>query len=204
MLSSTSYTPDEDFMVLVNALDIYDSDSATRQSIQVVVTGRGPLREFYDQIFCNRNMKWTKVNIRQAWLAVDDYPRIVATADIGVCLHLSSSGFDLPMKVVDMFSAHLPCLAIGGYPSISELVHDDGTREDFVGNNSLNGMIFRTSEELASQIKLVLADFDPVSGSQALRTMRRNLSQFTAKENSWEEQWRRVMGDKVFGIKAKA
>jgi hypothetical protein len=33
MLSSTSYTPDEDFMVLVNALDIYDADPSTRQSI---------------------------------------------------------------------------------------------------------------------------------------------------------------------------
>jgi hypothetical protein len=48
MLSSTSYTPDEDFMVLVNALDLYDKDPSTRQYIQVVVTGRGPLREFYD------------------------------------------------------------------------------------------------------------------------------------------------------------
>jgi len=94
-------------------------------------------------------MEWTKVKIRQAWLAVDDYPKIVATADLGVCLHLSSSGFDLPMKVVDMFSAKLPCLAIGGYSSISELVKDDGTREDFITNNTINGMIFKTSEELA-------------------------------------------------------
>jgi hypothetical protein len=29
MLSSTSYTPDEDFMVLVNALDLYDQDPST-------------------------------------------------------------------------------------------------------------------------------------------------------------------------------
>ena len=48
MLSSTSYTPDEDFIVLVNALDLYDKDPSTQQYIQVVVTGRGPLREFYD------------------------------------------------------------------------------------------------------------------------------------------------------------
>lgn len=105
MLSSTSYTPDEDFMILVSALDLYDADQLMTQRIQVIVTGRGPLRDFYDQIFQNRNTKWTKVNIRQAWLKVDDYPKIVATADIGVCLHFSSSGFDLPMKVVDMFSA---------------------------------------------------------------------------------------------------
>ena len=48
MLSSTSYTPDEDFMLLVNALDLYDADKSTTQRIQVIVTGRGPLREFYD------------------------------------------------------------------------------------------------------------------------------------------------------------
>jgi beta-1,4-mannosyltransferase len=95
-------------------------------------------------------MKWRKVNIRQAWLAVDDYPKIVATADLGVCLHFSSSGFDLPMKVVDMFSAQLPCLAIGGYPSIKELVKDDGTRVNFDRNYSINGMIFKDAQELSS------------------------------------------------------
>jgi hypothetical protein len=33
MLSSTSYTADEDFMVLVNALDVYDSDPTNKHSI---------------------------------------------------------------------------------------------------------------------------------------------------------------------------
>lgn len=55
-----------------------------------------------------------------------------------MCLHTSSSGFDLPMKVVDMFSAGLPCLAIGDYPSLGELVKDNE-----------NGRVFHDSKELA-------------------------------------------------------
>ena len=57
---------------------------------------------------------------------MDDYPRLVGSCDLGVSLHYSSSGFDLPMKVVDMFSAQLPCLAIGGYESVTELVKSEG------------------------------------------------------------------------------
>jgi hypothetical protein len=83
------------------------------------------------------------------------------------------------MKVVDMFAAQLPCLAIGGYASIPELVVDDGTRSAFEGNQAINGMIFNTAEQLAAQIKLVLTNFDPVTGSVSLATMRKNLRKFT-------------------------
>ena len=78
----------------------------------------------YEEIFNERNKKWKFTNIKTAWLDIDDYPKLVASADFGICMHFSSSGLDLPMKVVDMFSAKLPCLAFR-YRSIGELVKEN-------------------------------------------------------------------------------
>lgn len=88
------------------------------------------------KIFEEKNAQWKFSNIRTAWLDIDDYPTIVASADVGACLHFSSSGFDLPMKVVDMFSAKLPCLAYK-YSCIDELVEQN-----------VNGKVFSDSTEL--------------------------------------------------------
>ena len=102
------------------------------------MTGKGPLKEHFSQIFKQRNDEtWKKTNAKMAWLEVDDYPKMVAASDLGVCLHYSSSGLDLPMKVVDMFSAGLPCLA-KDFEAVGELVRD-----------RFNGRLFRDSKELA-------------------------------------------------------
>lgn len=109
VVSSTSWTPDEDFSVLLDALKAYDDAPETKKNILVVITGKGPQRELYLNKFFGMGMK--KVVILSVWLPAEFYPKVLACADVGVSLHQSSSKLDLPMKVLDMFGAGLPVFA---------------------------------------------------------------------------------------------
>ena len=67
--------------------------------VLLVVTGRGPQREAFRGALAAEDLRW--VAMRTLWLAPGDYPRLLGAADLGVCLHTSSSGLDLPMKVIN-------------------------------------------------------------------------------------------------------
>ena len=106
LVSSTSWTPDEDFGILFDALDIYESRCADLQNgsnlpdLICVITGKGPQKEYYKKRIADR--RWENVTVIMPWLEPEDYPLMLGSADLGVCLHTSSSGFDLPMKVSDV------------------------------------------------------------------------------------------------------
>lgn len=142
LFSSTSWTPDEDFGILLDALErvneVAEASPTRYPPFLVIVTGKGPQKAEYEARI--RSEPMSRVAVRTLWLEADDYPRIVGCADLGISLHVSTSGLDLPMKVVDMFGAGVPVCAVG-FPCLGELVQHGNT-----------GLVFGDSEELASQI----------------------------------------------------
>ncbi|XP_043379474.1 chitobiosyldiphosphodolichol beta-mannosyltransferase isoform X3 [Chelonia mydas] len=178
LISSTSWTEDEDFSILLKALEDYEeyvSDGIKLPSLVCVITGKGPLKKHYNRLIDKMHFK--HIQICTPWLEAEDYPVLLGSADLGVCLHKSSSGLDLPMKVVDMFGCCLPVCAVH-FQCLHELVkHDE------------NGLIFRDSNELAEQLKMLLLEF-PTAESK-LYMFRRNLR--ASKQLRWDESWEQTV-----------
>ena len=63
----------------------------------IAVTGKGPQKAFYEEKMQQLGLQ--HVAFRTLWLEACDYPLLLGSADLGICLHTSSSGLDLPMKV---------------------------------------------------------------------------------------------------------
>ncbi|CAN8075199.1 unnamed protein product [Agarophyton chilense] len=167
IVSSTSWTPDEDLSILRESILQLDRSKAT---IRVVITGKGPLRTAFEQDLALRKLQHVQVWL--AWLPFSDYAALLSIAALGVSLHASSSALDLPMKAVDMLGTGLPVVALR-YPCIHELVHD-----------GRNGVLFDGSEDLTTTIQNLLRD------EQLLQHLRAGATH--SFEENWLTQWETV------------
>lgn len=179
LVSSTSWTPDEDFNLLLEALCTYASSSQSLPPILAIITGKGPQKQMYlDRITSlSKSEKLKNIAILTAWLSAEDYATLLACADLGVCLHMSSSGVDLPMKVVDMFGAGLPVVGYGNYESWNELVKE-----------GVNGRSFVTSTDLAKVLEELFLDTD----AKQLSALREGAVR--EGKRRWDEEWDEVAG----------
>ncbi|XP_032768616.1 chitobiosyldiphosphodolichol beta-mannosyltransferase [Rattus rattus] len=178
LVSSTSWTEDEDFSILLRALEKFEQQALSGDSLPSVVcviTGKGPLREHYRHLISQKHLQ--HVQFCTPWLEAEDYPLLLGSADLGVCLHMSSSGLDLPMKVVDMFGCYLPVCAVN-FKCLHELVR-----------HGENGLVFKDSEELATQLQMLFSKFPDPAGK--LSQFRKRLQE--SEQLRWDESWQQTV-----------
>ena len=91
IVSSTSWTADEDFQLLLNAAQQYDEVSKLENKsgksaagkgkadlypkLLFVITGKGPLKQYYEEIMSK--MALENVAFVTTWLSPEDYPRLL-------------------------------------------------------------------------------------------------------------------------------
>lgn len=187
LISSTSWTPDEDFTLLLEALVKY-SELAMHSHphlprLLVIITGKGPQKaDFLTRIAkLEAEDKLEMVVIKTTWLSVEDYAMLLGSADLGVSLHMSSSGVDLPMKAVDMFGAGLPVVGWSNFEAWSELVIE-----------GVNGQGFQSSAELLS----ILVD---LFGNDKSKLQILKAGAVKEGQRRWNDEWDPLAG-KLLGL----
>lgn len=176
----TSWSPDEDFDLLLEALERAErnltrgdkSSGLSSPRVVVFLTGRGPLRPSFEQRAARRNFK--AIGVKTVWLEPADYPTLIGMADLGLCLHQSSSGLDLPMKLADLRGAGVPVATYDYAPVLGEVM-----------NTGREGITFRDPGELANLL-VTLASQSTI-GDSALAMSRAWLAQHPPER--WDAQW---------------
>ena len=179
----TSWTEDEDFDLVIDAVPRLEERIRGWEAAVVgrrfpdlvmLVTGDGARRAEFERRFAGLPAR--RVHLRARWLEPEDYPRVVGSADLGLCLHRSSSGLDIPMKVADLFGAGVPVCALDYGVCLAERVrHGD------------NGLLFSTARQLSD----VLFDlFETFPRDQSLLDRLRSGARKSARPTC-EEGWAR-------------
>ncbi|CCD22945.1 chitobiosyldiphosphodolichol beta-1,4 mannosyltransferase NDAI_0A07910 [Naumovozyma dairenensis CBS 421] len=180
LVTSTSFTPDEDIGILLGALKIYESSyekfDRNLPKILCFITGKGPLKEKYNAQV--KEQKWNRCHVEFVWLSSEDYPKLLQLCDYGVSLHTSSSGLDLPMKILDMFGSGLPVIAMN-YPVLDELVTHD-----------VNGLKFSDRREMHESLIFAMKD------AELYKRLRQ--AALLESKNRWNDSWEPSM--KELGI----
>jgi beta-1,4-mannosyltransferase len=180
LVSSTSWTADEDFSILLDALVDYAAASQTGAlpKLLVIITGKGPQKQHYlDRIQkLNEQEKLSNIDLKTAWLSTEDYARLLGSADLGISLHTSASGVDLPMKAVDMLGTGLPVLGWSKYEAWGELIHEGE-----------NGCGFESADGLAQLLKDLLG-----RNTKKLEQLRKGA--LKECDRRWDDEWMPVAG----------
>jgi beta-1,4-mannosyltransferase len=168
IVSSTSWTKDENFSLVLDSCPKWSTALGTQKAL-LFITGKGELRDQFVADF--KKIELHNIDLSTAWLSPGDYPLILACATAGISVHTSTSGLDLPMKAVDMLGSECPVLALH-FPALDELLGSDG------------GLTFTTSQELADC--LISVTCGP-SATETVARFQKFASQW--RKQTWKSEW---------------
>jgi beta-1,4-mannosyltransferase len=185
LVSSTSWTADEDFSLLLNALVEYSQIASRRQvpHLLMLITGKGPQKQFYLNKIAQLedSGQLSQITIKTAWLSNAEYASLLGSASLGISLHTSSSGVDLPMKVVDMFGAGLPVIGWSDFEAWPELVQE-----------GVNGMGFKNQTQLVELLEMLFG-----GGGSELKDLKSGA--LKEGQRRWDDEWNPIAG-KLLGL----
>lgn len=105
---------------------------------------------------------------------------------MGISLHTSSSGIDLPMKIVDFFGCGVPVISLN-FPAIDELVKD-----------GVNGLIAKGKPETKESEYVCRLISGVFTDDKLLSTIKAGAMK--ESELRWDENWFNVLGS-IFEVK---
>ncbi|RNF11694.1 putative dolichyl-P-Man:GDP-ManGlcNAc2-PP-dolichyl beta-1,4-mannosyltransferase [Trypanosoma rangeli] len=187
IVGATSWTADDNYTMVVEALARVDkrlqqlqqreggTKSLVVKPIWLLVTGKGVSRERFERAVLEASLSPLVTVTTMYFQSYLDYATALGAADVGLCLHHSSSGLDLPMKAVDMLGSGLPVIALQ-YEALPELLDEK------------HGWMFTNAEELETILWQLTSCEDSVSIVESVEQKRLHVMQ--SREKTWDERWR--------------
>ncbi|HEU5161554.1 MAG TPA: glycosyltransferase [Thermoanaerobaculia bacterium] len=175
----SSWSEDDDLDLFLRSIRLLESKLASKDlRARFIFSGRGERRAWFEARVAS--LRLDRVRIETAFVPPDDYPALLREAALGLSLHRSAAGLDLPLKIVELLASGTPVCALDSGPAIRARIRERET-----------GTLFSSPEGLADAVASLLDPANPV-----LETMRERVR--NAPRESRATAWRRVAGP-IFG-----
>lgn len=181
VVAPSGWSDDDDFDLLLDALREWDARLSRRRArgaaphTRFLLTGQGERRQEVESKL--RACSWRSIAVATAWFPPEEYPAMLAGADLGLSVHASTSGLDVPIKLSELLGCGVPVLCLDYGPGARERIRD-----------GVNGRLFTSAAELAALLDDLLGGFPVAPELARLRAAVR-----AAPLEPWESTWQRTV-----------
>lgn len=167
VICPTSWSTDEATELLLEVAAAW-----SESPLVLLLTGFGEQRARFESLIAR--LPTTGARVLTGWFEPDDFPFVLASADLGLCLHRSASGVDVPIKLAEMRGCGLPSAVLDYGPAVRE-------------STVVGSLLFSSAADLVALLHRLFAKFPE---TPELDRLRRDLA---AQPNArWEAEWDRT------------